>query len=125
MERATIGKEVLTKEYSVKWTDISLNFGLDKLKDGIPTNQLNGELGNILKYLNTQAITTDGHLQILKLKIKWIKCLGLVSNTINVLNTRLRLMIMNMMNISRGVCSENPLSIYLVEQHQIFLLSNL
>ena len=122
MERATIGKEVLTKEYSVKWTDISLNFGLDKLKDGIPTNQLNGELGNILKYLNTQVITTDGHLQILKLKIKWIKCLGLVSNTINVLNTRLRLMIMNMMNISRGVCSENPLSIYLVEQHQIILI---
>ena len=122
MERATIGKEVLTKEYSVKWTDISLNIGLDKLKDGIPTNQLNGELGNILKYLNTQVITTDGHLQILKLKIKWIKCLGLVSNTINVLNTRLRLMIMNMMNISRGVCSENPLSIYLVEQHQIILI---
>mgnify|MGYP007030733182 CR=1 FL=1 len=122
MERATIGKEVLTKEYSVKWTDISLNFGLDKLKDGIPTNQLNGELGNILKYLNTQVITTDGHLQILKLKIKWIKCLGLVSNTINVLNTRLRLMIMNMMNISRGVCSENPLSIYLVEKHQIILI---
>ena len=108
MEQATIGKEVLTKEYSVKWTDISLNFGLDKLKDGIPTNQLNGELGNILKYLNTQVITTDGHLQILKLKIKWIKCLGLVSNIINALNIRLRLMIVNMMNILKDDCSKKP-----------------
>ena len=42
MERVTTGEEVLTREYSVKWTVILLIFGLDELNVGILINPLNG-----------------------------------------------------------------------------------
>lgn len=108
MERVITGEEAPIKGYSVKWIDILLNFGLSKLKNGILRNQQNGWLGSILKNLFILVIMTCGLLLTLKQINKWIKCLGLVSNIINALNIRLRLMIVNMMNILKDDCSKKP-----------------
>ena len=114
MERVITGEEAPIKGYSVKWIDILLNFGLSKLKNGILRNQQNGWLGSILKNLFILVIMTCGLLLTLKQINKWIKCLGLVSNIINALNIRLRLMIVNMMNILKDDCSKNLLCSFLV-----------